>query len=259
MPVFYALVARRSTVLAEQTVRSGNFPTITRALLGKITDVDQKLSYGYDNFMFHIVVDRGITYLCLADEKQKRRIPFLFLDDVRAKFQAAYGERATTAIAFAMNTEFSRVLQDRMDYFNDNPEADSLAKVKGQIEDVKGVMVDNIEKVLARGEKIELLVDKTEQLNQSAKKFQRASKSLKSAMWWKNVKMWGLIVSYTAAAQRRRGRECAAEQWLQSTALLLAACARTLAHARLAHALARRAHAYQRVLRSSSSRSSSSG
>jgi vesicle-associated membrane protein 7 len=54
-------------------------------------------------------------------------------------------------------------------------------------------MVENIEKVLARGEKIELLVDKTEALNNSARKFQRASKSLKSAMWWKNVKMWLLI------------------------------------------------------------------
>lgn len=155
------------------------------------------MSYVYDNYVFHYIVDRGITYLCLADEKQKRRIPFSFLDDVRAKFQAAYGDRAATAIAFAMNGEFARVLQDRMDFFNENPEADSLAKVKGQIEDVKGVMVDNIEKVLARGEKIELLVDKTEQLNQSAKKFQRASKSLKSAMWWKNVKMWGLIFVIT--------------------------------------------------------------
>jgi hypothetical protein len=26
MPIFYALVARRQTVLAEQTARSGNFP-----------------------------------------------------------------------------------------------------------------------------------------------------------------------------------------------------------------------------------------
>ena len=43
MPVFYALVARRTTVLAEQTARSGNFPTITRVLLGKITDADQKV------------------------------------------------------------------------------------------------------------------------------------------------------------------------------------------------------------------------
>lgn len=41
--------------------------------------------------------------------------------------------------------------------------------------------------VLARGEKIELLVDKTEALNQSARKFQHASKNLKSAMWWVNA------------------------------------------------------------------------
>jgi vesicle-associated membrane protein 7 len=106
---------------------------------------------------------------------------------------STYGDRAQTAIAFAMNAEFARVLQDRMDFFNDNPAADSFGKVKGQIEDVKGVMVENIEKVLQRGEKIELLVDKTEALNQSAKKFQKASKSLKQAMWWKNVKMWLLI------------------------------------------------------------------
>jgi len=37
-------------------------------------------------------------------------------------------------------------------------------------------------------------VDKSEQLNQSAKKFQKASKNLKSAMWWKNVKMWLMII-----------------------------------------------------------------
>lgn len=48
MPIFYALVARRQTVLAEFTARSGNFPTITRVLLGKITDGDQKMSYVYD-------------------------------------------------------------------------------------------------------------------------------------------------------------------------------------------------------------------
>jgi vesicle-associated membrane protein 7 len=54
------------------------------------------------------------------------------------------------------------------------------------------------EKVLARGEKIELLVDKTDALNQSAKRFQKTSKQLKNVMWWKNVKMWGLIIVVVA-------------------------------------------------------------
>ncbi len=66
------------------------------------------------SYVFHYVVERGITYLCLADEKQKRRIPFLFLEDVKGRFQQTYGDRAATAIAFAMNAEFARVLQERL-------------------------------------------------------------------------------------------------------------------------------------------------
>ncbi len=92
-------------------------------------------------------MEKGITFLCLGDEKNKRRIPFLYLDDIKAKFQQMYGDRANTAIAFAMNQEFSRVLEERIGFFNDNPEADKFSKVKGQLEDVKGVMFDNIEKV----------------------------------------------------------------------------------------------------------------
>jgi hypothetical protein len=34
-----------------------------------------------------------------------------------------------------------------MDFCNENPNADAFGKVKNQIEDVKGVMVENIEKV----------------------------------------------------------------------------------------------------------------
>ncbi|GMN52947.1 hypothetical protein TIFTF001_022086 [Ficus carica] len=56
-------------------------------------------------------------------------------------------------------------LKEHMQYCVDHPEEISkLAKVKAQVSEVKGVMMENIEKVLDRGEKIELLVDKTENL-----------------------------------------------------------------------------------------------
>ncbi|GMN25064.1 hypothetical protein TIFTF001_050354 [Ficus carica] len=56
-------------------------------------------------------------------------------------------------------------LKEHMQYCVDHPEEISkLAKVKAQVSEVKGVMMENIEKVLDRGEKIELLVDKMENL-----------------------------------------------------------------------------------------------
>jgi Synaptobrevin len=39
-----------------------------------------------------------------------------------------------------------------------------LSRCNAQVSEVKNIMVDNIEKVLERGEKIELLVDKTDNL-----------------------------------------------------------------------------------------------
>lgn len=61
------------------------------------------------------------------------------------------------------------------------------------MDDVKNVMVDNIEKVLKRGEKIELLVDKTDNLNQQSIRFKKHSNQLKQAMWWQNAKMMILV------------------------------------------------------------------
>ncbi|GKC40192.1 putative vesicle-associated membrane protein 726 [Tanacetum coccineum] len=48
-----------------------------------------------------------------------------------------------------------------------------IEKVKAQVSEVKGVMMENIEKVLDRGEKIGILVDKTENLRSQVGKFKR--------------------------------------------------------------------------------------
>mmetsp|Transcript_15700 Transcript_15700/g.63227 ORF Transcript_15700/g.63227 Transcript_15700/m.63227 type:complete len:249 (+) Transcript_15700:257-1003(+) len=127
MTILYALIARGKTVLAEYTFTSGNFPTITRLLLGKIQlDRDGKMSYVYDQYIFHYVCHDHILYLCMCDDptSSKRRVPFNFLEDIRQRFVATYGDQAQTAIAFAMNHEFGPVLQTQMELFN-SPSADS--------------------------------------------------------------------------------------------------------------------------------------
>ena len=78
MTILYALVARGKTVLSEFTFTSGNFPTITRVLLGKIdASVDTRMSYVYDQYVFHYIAVDGVLYLCMCDDPQatsKRRL-----------------------------------------------------------------------------------------------------------------------------------------------------------------------------------------
>jgi vesicle-associated membrane protein 7 len=161
-------------------------------LLGKISGEDGKMSYIYDQVIFHYIVENKIIYMCMCDDQNKRRIPFMFLDDVKDKFISMYGHRAQTAIAFSMNDEFGRELQQLMDRHN-NSSGDSLSAVNTKLDDVKNVMIQNIEMILERGEKLELLVDKTENLHQQAFKFQKSARNLKSAMIWRRVKLYLLV------------------------------------------------------------------
>jgi vesicle-associated membrane protein 7 len=49
--------------------------------------------------------------------------------------------------------------------------------------------MENIEKVLDRGDRIELLVHKSDTLNDHAIQFNKHSKKLKNRMLWKNIRM----------------------------------------------------------------------
>jgi|TARA_B100000475_G_scaffold57466_1_gene39835 vesicle-associated membrane protein 7 len=119
-------------------------------------------------------------------------VPFAFLDDVKNRFFATYGDKGQAAIAFAYNEDFGRTIQKQLEFYN-GPQADQFATVHKKLDDVKNVMVQNIEMVLERGEKLELLVDKSEQLQLDSFRFQKSSKKLRQAMFWKKVKIYMLI------------------------------------------------------------------
>jgi vesicle-associated membrane protein 7 len=72
---------------------------------------------------------------------------------------------------------------------------DAIKNVQGEIDNVRGIMSQNIESLLERGERIDLLVDKTDRLGGSASEFRIRSRGLRRQMWWKNVKLMVLLTA----------------------------------------------------------------
>ncbi len=54
---------------------------------------------------------------------------------------------------------------------------------------VRDIMVANIDSIVERGERLELLVDKTDALNTESVTFRRGARQVQRKMWWQNVKM----------------------------------------------------------------------
>ncbi|CAN1810214.1 Putative vesicle-associated membrane protein 726 [Linum perenne] len=209
-PLIYAFVSRGTVVLSEYTEFSGNFNSIAFQCLQKLPASNNKFTYNCDGHTFNYLVDNGYSeflltfsllvpdllflfsssdlylpwltdclcycaaYCVVADESAGRQVPMAFLERIKEDFMSKYGSgKATTATANSLNKEFGPKLKEHMQYCVDHPEEISkLAKVKAQVSEVKGVMMENIEKVLDRGEKIELLVDKTENLHQQVSDIQ---------------------------------------------------------------------------------------
>jgi vesicle-associated membrane protein 7 len=111
--------------------------------LQKIPEQDNKCSYIYDKYVFHYQVTDGLTYLCMSDTEFDRPLAFQFLSDIRERFVATYGERAKTAIAFAFNADFARVLQAQMEKYNSERDP-KIAKIRQQLGEVKDVMESHI-------------------------------------------------------------------------------------------------------------------
>ncbi|KAM6975650.1 vesicle-associated membrane protein 8 isoform 2-T2 [Tautogolabrus adspersus] len=71
--------------------------------------------------------------------------------------------------------------------------ASKLDHVQGQVNEVKVILSDNISKVLERGDRLDDLMGKTDDLQASADSFQRTSTRVARKYWWKNIKMMILI------------------------------------------------------------------
>ncbi|XP_057742446.1 vesicle-associated membrane protein 722 [Arachis stenosperma] len=199
--LIYSFVARGTVILAEHTDFSGNFTTIAFQCLQKLPASNNKFTYNCDGHTFNYLVDNGFTYCVVAVESVGRQIPMAFLERIKEDFTKRFGGgKAATAAAKSLNREFGSKLKEHMQYCVEHPEEVSkLAKVKDQVSEVKGIMMENIEKVLDRGEKVSVLVDKTENLHYQAQDFRQQGTQLRRKMWYQNMKIKLIVLAIIIA------------------------------------------------------------
>ncbi|XRB03080.1 vesicle-associated membrane protein 72 [Pycnococcus provasolii] len=201
MSLIYALIARSTTVLVEYSAYSGNFSTVAiqclpRAPAPATAGADARTTFTADAHAFHMQVSDGFTFLVVAETTAGRQVPFACLDRIKEDFLRKHGAEARTAIAHSMDGTYASALKGHLEFCMQHPdELSKVSKVKAEVTQVKNIMLDNIERVLDRGEKIELLVDKTENLRSQADTFHRTGRQLRTRMWWQNLKMKLLVGS----------------------------------------------------------------
>ncbi|KAH3763532.1 R-SNARE protein [Pelomyxa schiedti] len=187
MPIVYSVVTANGAIVAECTLaRDHDFRPIVNLLLERIVlTPNMRKSYTHENLTFNYIVSpMSVLFLCVSDKEFPTRISFAYLQNLMAEYAP-----------LKFNEEF---LRSKMDFYSNDPKADKILTIKKDVEAAREVMVENIEAVLKRGEKLDDLLQKTDMLATHATTFQKGATKLKKHMWWMNVKLWLVIGAIVA-------------------------------------------------------------
>jgi len=70
-----------------------------------------------------------------------------------------------------------------------------LQQTQAQVNEVVGIMRVNVDKVLERDSKLSELDDRADALQAGASQFETNAAKLKRKFWWKNCKMWAILIA----------------------------------------------------------------
>ncbi|XP_063001417.1 vesicle-associated membrane protein 3 [Elgaria multicarinata webbii] len=70
-----------------------------------------------------------------------------------------------------------------------------LQQTQNQVDEVVDIMRVNVDKVLERDQKLSELDDRADALQAGASQFETNAAKLKRKYWWKNCKMWAILIA----------------------------------------------------------------
>ncbi len=104
-------------------------------------------------FSYNFQKDGGNTFVAIASKDVETRIVFNFLGDMKKAFEAG-SDKGT----------YTRNLNKLLVQYKNPADMDRIKRIATELEDVKGVMRDNLDKMVKRGEQLEALDQATVQL-----------------------------------------------------------------------------------------------
>jgi len=149
---------------------------------------NHKKTYITEKYHFHYIMEDGIVFMCVAQAVHGQRLPFSFLKDIREKWHSKYRLRESMqARPYDMNQTFQSILKQKMLYYSDDT-TDKLREVMEKVDDVKGTMLSNVDKILERGDALEQVARKAREIEEAGQDFKKVTVPFKRKAMCQNLK-----------------------------------------------------------------------
>jgi hypothetical protein len=198
MSFVYGLCAYNQVPLAEYNAGTGgNYQKVARELLAKLKFDNSRVAFDQEKFVFSCISETNhVAVIILSDRGVNANTRFYAVDQIRQRFVTMYLSVMNRAGEFSKSGEFGPEIQ-RIFRECQSPSAAKIAQINANLANAQQVMSENLSKALERGEKLEVMESKAQDIRASSQQFSREATSLKNAMCIQRYKWWvigGVVV-----------------------------------------------------------------
>jgi len=147
---------------------------VLRTCVSKTNPGDYQRLEHEGNYIYIICRHNGLAGVCICDQEYPQRVAFAvttkLLDDFQEQNNNTFSEsKEDNCMPFPD-------LETALQQYQDPAAADKITKIQKELEETKQVLYNTIDAVLARGEKLDDLIDKSDSLSLQSKKFYKTAK-----------------------------------------------------------------------------------
>ncbi|KAG5475472.1 hypothetical protein LSCM1_03592 [Leishmania martiniquensis] len=191
MPINSSLVASHGVIIAEESV-SASVGTALQKMLSLLPRHNAKVSYQLEQDVFHFLVENEIVYACITSGHYQNHIVFGFLIQIKDAFKTTFAGRADsyphhTELTPETCRSFASTLASSRKAFNESPQGHKIDRIKDQLNMTREIMLQNLDSIIERGDRIDTLCDRTELLRDEAQTFQSNARTLKRTVFRNKV------------------------------------------------------------------------
>ncbi|KAG3276345.1 uncharacterized protein LOC144374054 [Ictidomys tridecemlineatus] len=189
MTITYSCIANGRAVLAELALTGGSYQEAAAKVLRLVLlRGETKTIIQMGSYIYHTLFINGITYLCATDNALDKVAPSAFLKKVsETLLRNPLMSQDYFSPSNAVAADFQQVLGNYMMIYNKNQDDSTIPTIKSQVTDVKNVMMQTIDVILERDERLSISFNRTDDPQTTAKEFQN-TREIHRRLWWKYFK-----------------------------------------------------------------------
>ncbi|EAR94620.1 synaptobrevin (macronuclear) [Tetrahymena thermophila SB210] len=190
----YICISRGNTILTDYTEETGNFRQVLQEILPEIKPETRDIYQTGDQKFFIRSTSENFIFCILCSRDYQQRIGFTAIDQIMQIFmEKTTLEQRKTALSHSLDKILKNDIKQKYQLFN-TPACDKLTTLRQNVDQLKDVLEKDLSLLLQRGEKLEVIVKKSENMKTVSTELHRNAKKVKNHMWWQNKKMLIAIV-----------------------------------------------------------------